>query len=92
GFGTNKTESKSGTNTSENNSNFISLTYSNFLANNRRLNVGIASSKGEYFNNIFGVTNENSFYSATIGYGMLFPLLKNFYAEATPNFSYSDIN
>jgi hypothetical protein len=27
-----------------------------------------------------------------MGYGMLFPLLKNFYAEATPNISYSKAN
>ena len=89
-FGTSKTESKSGSNIYENKFNYLGLTYSNFVTNNRRLNVGFAVSKSKNSGDINVQTNENNFFSINLGYGMLFPLLKNFYAELTPNVSFSN--
>jgi hypothetical protein len=92
-FGTNKTESKFGTNTLENKFNFIGLNYSHFVANNRRLNVGFLTSKNETINpNDNTQLTDNNFFSVNMGYGILFPLLKNFYAEVTPYISYSKAN
>lgn len=64
---------------------FIGVSYSRFIQDNRRLSLNVNFSKTEFSGGNDG--NGNGF---SVGYGVLYPLLKNFYAELTPNFGYQN--
>jgi hypothetical protein len=88
-----KTDSKLNQNQNQNEFQFIGLTTRNFIKTNRIINLSIglnrATNESNENNNTSLIkTSESKGYNINLGYGMLFPLLKNFYAEATPNLEY----
>lgn len=67
------------------------MNYSHFIKENRRLNFGISyfNSKNDGQSNSLPYETKTRGYGASVGYGILFPLLKKFYAEVTPSVNYS---
>ncbi|MFC5284902.1 hypothetical protein [Pedobacter alpinus] len=90
-FGTQKINLESNQQTNEIGYNYFGINYSHFVNDNRRLNFGVAynQNKSSYNSNNTDIKDDIKGYSFSVGYGMLFPLLKNFYAELTPNLYYS---
>lgn len=66
--------------------NYISvgLGYSYFIKENRRLKLAAS-----FTSNSSSSSDDVNGYGVNLGYGILFPLLKNFYAELTPAMSYN---
>jgi hypothetical protein len=80
-----KTDSKLNQNQNQNEFQFIGLTTRNFIKTNRIINLSIglnrATNESNENNNTSLIkTSESKGYNINLGYGMLFPLLKNFYA------------
>lgn len=90
-FGTSKVGSENSATNFDLKDQFIGLNYSSFIETNRRLNFNFALT---YFdledtqNNVLTRKIESNGFIFGIGYGILYPLLKNFYAEVTPNIDY----
>lgn len=90
-FGTSKNDYEFNSSSLESKNKFIGLNYSSFVTKNKRLNFSVAISNfdtqhSEY--NVVAIKTENNDYNLGVGYGILYPLLKNFYAEVTPNLEY----
>jgi hypothetical protein len=67
------------------------IQYSKFVKNNQRLNLFVSyqNSNNEYGLGNSKVKSINNGYGFGLSYGILFPLLKNFFAEVSPGVNYS---
>jgi hypothetical protein len=65
----------------------VGLNYSHFVRTNRRLgvNFGVFNSNLESSSN----NQKSNGFNLNLNYGILFPILKNFYAEAAPNIGFN---
>lgn len=90
-FGVDKYKSVFDDRNQESKVNTYGLNYSKFINENKRINIVASYSNSTIIlKNSTNISNlKTKVYSLGIGYGMLFPILKNFYAEFSPGFLYS---
>ena len=92
-FGTSKSTSNFNPSTSEIRNQFFGLKYSKFISNKKRLSLilGLIKFDQEFLeSNSITAKIENNGFNFGIEYGILYELLDNFYAEATPFFEYGN--